>query len=109
MAKLGLALNETKTAIRDARREHFDFPGLQLRPHHYRKDGHWYLGASPSKKSVLRLKAKASDTFSPPSCNSTVTVRPGRIGVAAAFSSFWQAGKVNSEARMMIIPVAKGS
>ena len=25
------------------------------------KPGHWYLGASPSKKSVLRLKAKVSD------------------------------------------------
>ena len=25
-------------------------------PHYYRKDGHWYLGASPSPKSVQRLK-----------------------------------------------------
>ena len=26
-----------------------------------RKDGHWYLRASPSKTSVLRLKGKVSD------------------------------------------------
>src|SRR5512132_1856102 len=52
MTRLGLALNEAKTAIRDARRERFDFLGYTFGPHHYRKDGHWYLGASPSKKSV---------------------------------------------------------
>ena len=34
-------------------------------PHRYRKDGHWYLGASPSKKSVQRLKAKVSDLLVP--------------------------------------------
>jgi RNA-directed DNA polymerase len=63
MTRLGLALNEAKTAIRDARRERFDFLGYAFGPHHYRKDGHWYLGASPSKKSVLRLKAKVSDVL----------------------------------------------
>jgi RNA-directed DNA polymerase len=36
MAKLGLVLNETKTAIRDARRERFDFLGYSFGPHHYR-------------------------------------------------------------------------
>ncbi len=65
MTRLGLALNETKTAIRDGRRERFDFLGYSFGPHHYRKDGHWYLGASPSKKSVLRLKAKVSDILVP--------------------------------------------
>jgi RNA-directed DNA polymerase len=65
MTRLGLTLNETKTAIRDARRERFDFLGYSFGPHHYRKDGHWYLGASPSKKSVLRLKTKVSDILVP--------------------------------------------
>src|ERR1700693_6373059 len=65
MAKLGLTLNEAKTAVRDARCEPFDFLGYSFGPHRYRKDGHWYLGASPSKKSVLRLKAKVSDLLVP--------------------------------------------
>jgi len=65
MTKLGLALNEAKTAVRDARRESFDFLGYSFGPHRYRKDGHWYLGASPSHKSVLRLKAKVSDLMVP--------------------------------------------
>lgn len=63
MTRLGLALNEAKTAIRDARRERFDFLGYAFGPHHYRKDGHWYLGASPSKRSVLRLKGKVSEVL----------------------------------------------
>ena len=58
MTRLGLALNEAKTSVRDARQERFDFLGYTFGPHHYRKDGHWYLGASPSQKSVQRLKAK---------------------------------------------------
>ena len=58
MTRLGLTLNEAKTAVRDARQERFDFLGYTFGPHRYRKDGHWYLGASPSKKSVHRLKAK---------------------------------------------------
>ena len=65
MIKLGLTLNEAKTAVRDARRESFDFLGYSFGPHRYRKDGHWYLGASPSKKSVLRLKAKVTDLLVP--------------------------------------------
>ena len=58
MTKLGLSLNETKTSIKQARRERFDFLGYTFGPHRFRKDGHWYLGASPSKKSVARLKQK---------------------------------------------------
>jgi RNA-directed DNA polymerase len=65
MTKLGLAVNETKTSVRDARQEHFDFLGYSFGPHHYRKDGHWYLGASPSKKSVQRLKAHVGEILVP--------------------------------------------
>jgi len=63
MAKLGLTLNEAKTTLKDARRESFDFLGYTLGPQRYRKDGHWYLGASPSKKSVQRIKTKVGDIF----------------------------------------------
>ena len=65
MTRLGLTLNEAKTAIRDARVERFDFLGYSFGPHYYRKDGHWYLGASPSKKSVARLKRKVSELLVP--------------------------------------------
>ncbi|MBR1040662.1 2-oxo acid dehydrogenase subunit E2 [Bradyrhizobium viridifuturi] len=65
MTKLGLALNETKTVVRNARHERFDFLGYSFGPHYCRKDGHWYLGASPSKKSVQRLRAKERGLFAP--------------------------------------------
>jgi len=63
MTRLGLTLNEAKTSIKEARRESFDFLGYTFGPHHYRKDGHWYLGASPSKKSVSRIKQAVADLF----------------------------------------------
>jgi RNA-directed DNA polymerase len=65
MTRLGLTLNEAKTSVRDARRERFDFLGYSFGPHHYRKDGHWYLGASPSGKSVQRLKDKVGAILVP--------------------------------------------
>ena len=58
MTRMGLELNEAKTSIKDARNERFDFLGYTFGPHHFRKDGHWYLGASPSKRSVQRVKLR---------------------------------------------------
>jgi RNA-directed DNA polymerase len=75
MTRLGLSLNEKKTTLRNARRERFDFLGYSFGPHHYRKDGHWYLGASPSKKSVLRLKTKVSHILVPGNMDAWPDVR----------------------------------
>ena len=61
IARLGLTLNETKTCIRQARKESFNFLGYTFGPHRYKKDGHWYLGASPSKKAVARIKEKVGN------------------------------------------------
>jgi len=58
MTKLGLAINEAKTSLRNARQERFDFLGYSFGPHWFKANGRWYLGASPSKKSVQRLKAQ---------------------------------------------------
>lgn len=65
MAKLGLVINEVKTSVKDARMESVDFLGYTFGPHRFRKDGHWYLGASPSKKSVQRLKTKVGELLVP--------------------------------------------
>jgi RNA-directed DNA polymerase len=65
MTRLGLTLNEDKTSVRNARKERFDFLGYAFGPHRYRKDGHWYLGASPSKRSVQRLKQKVGEVLVP--------------------------------------------
>jgi RNA-directed DNA polymerase len=58
MAAIGLSLNETKTCVRNGRKEHFDFLGYTFGPERHRKDGQWYLAAKPSKKAVRRVKDK---------------------------------------------------
>jgi RNA-directed DNA polymerase len=65
MTRLGLALNEAKTSVRNARQERFDFLGYSFGPHHYWNGGKWYLGAGPSRKSVQRLKAKVGEVLAP--------------------------------------------
>jgi RNA-directed DNA polymerase len=60
MTKLGLTLNEAKTSLKDARTERFDFLGYTFGPHCYQKNGKRYLGASPSEKSVKRMKQKVN-------------------------------------------------
>jgi RNA-directed DNA polymerase len=61
MGELKLTLNTTKTCIRKAQKEHFNFLGYSFGPERYRKDGHWYLGAKPSRKSVQRIKERVGE------------------------------------------------
>ncbi len=65
MTRIGLTLNPVKTKLVHAKIESFDFLGYTFGPHRFRKDGHWYLGASPSKKSVKRLKQKVREQLWP--------------------------------------------
>jgi RNA-directed DNA polymerase len=58
MTRLGLTLNRTKTRLCDARTDRFDFLGYSFGPHCHRQQGRWFTGASPSNKSVQRLKDK---------------------------------------------------
>ena len=61
MTRLGLILNEEKTTLRNARKERFDFLGYAFGPHVFKGNGKRYLSASPSKRSVQRLKIKVRD------------------------------------------------
>ena len=92
MARLGLALNEAKTSVRDARRERFDFLGYTFGPHRYRKDGHWYLGASPSKKSVRRLTAKVSDLLVPGNTGAWHEVRDRLNRLVGGWAAYFSYG-----------------
>jgi RNA-directed DNA polymerase len=92
MTRLGLTVNEVKTTVRDARREHFDFLGYAFGPHRYRKDGHWYLGASPSPKSVLRLKAKVSDLLVPGNMGAWPEVRDRLNRLVGGWAAYFSYG-----------------
>jgi RNA-directed DNA polymerase len=61
LERLGLTLNEKKTSIRKARQERFDFLGYTFGPHINPRGGGRYLGYSPSKKSVGRIKQKVGE------------------------------------------------
>ena len=65
MEKMLLSLNETKTVIRDAREEHFDFLLYSFGTVWFKKDGRRYMGAEPSMKSIGRLKRKVRELLVP--------------------------------------------
>ena len=92
MTRLGLTLNEAKTKLRDGRRESFDFLGYTFGPQHYRKDGHWYLGASPSKKSVARLRQKVNAVLVPGNKGTWPEVRDRLNRILRGWSSYFSYG-----------------
>jgi RNA-directed DNA polymerase len=63
--QMGLMLNEQKTRVVNGRTEPFTFLGYTFGPMHYRKDGHWYLGAAPAKKAVQRVKGRIRQILRP--------------------------------------------
>ena len=65
MTQLGLKLNQEKTVVVDARREDFNFLGYTFGQIWFRKTGRRYMGASPSKKNVKRLKQKVRTILRP--------------------------------------------
>jgi RNA-directed DNA polymerase len=65
MTRLGLTLNRNKTRVCEARTDRFDFLGYSFGPHCFRQTGWWFSGASPSKKSVQRLKDKVGAILVP--------------------------------------------
>ena len=60
-----LTLNESKTCIRNARQERFNFLGYSFGPERYRKDGHWYLAAQPSNKAIQQAKERVAALLGP--------------------------------------------
>jgi RNA-directed DNA polymerase len=67
LTRLGLTLNEQKTSIRNARKEQFDFLGYTFGPHFSKRLRREYIGCSPSKKSVNRIKQSVGEHLKP--CN----------------------------------------
>jgi len=55
--RIGLEINESKTSVRHAREEAFDFLGYTFKMLRSYKTGAPYPGAEPSAKAVKRLKA----------------------------------------------------
>ena len=89
IARLGLALNEAKTKIRDARRERFEFLGYSFGPHRHWRDGKPYLGASPSPKSVARLKQNVRDHLGASHCRPWPDIRDGLNAILRGWGGYF--------------------
>jgi RNA-directed DNA polymerase len=92
MTRLGLTLNEAKTALKDARKESFDFLGYTFGPEYHRKEGYRYLSASPSRKAIRRLKGKVNELLV---CGNKVpwpTVRNRLNSLLRGWSSYFSYG-----------------
>jgi RNA-directed DNA polymerase len=92
MTRIGLTLNGTKTSIKQARREQFDFLGHTFGPWRYRKTGTWYLGTSPSKKSVSRLRRKVGDLLKPCNVGAWREVRDQLNAILRGWSNYFRCG-----------------
>ena len=90
--RLGLTLNEAKTSIKQAHKESFSFLGYTFGPHWHRKTGQRYLGASPSKKSVARIKQKVGDLLVPGNKGSWQEVRDRLNQMLRGWSSYFSHG-----------------
>src|SRR6267143_1936666 len=99
MTRLGLTLNEDKTSLKNARQERFDFLGYSFGPHRYKANGKWYLGASPSKKSVQRLKTKVGNLLVPGNNEPWVEVRDTLNRSLRGWSNYFSYGTRRSASR----------
>jgi RNA-directed DNA polymerase len=61
----------------DARRERFEFLGYSFGPHRHWREGKLYLGASPSPKSVARLRQSVRDHLKASHCRPWPEIRDG--------------------------------
>lgn len=77
-------------------REGFDFLGYTLGPRHLPNGGRWYLGASPSKKSVQRVKLKVGELLVPGNKGTWDEVRSRLNRVLRGWSAYFSYGALAS-------------
>jgi hypothetical protein len=71
-----------------------NFLGYSFGAQHYKANGRWYLSASPSKKSIQRLKTKVGNLLAPDNNDPWPDVRDalnGFSGQLVALRLLWDA------------------
>jgi RNA-directed DNA polymerase len=67
-----------------------------LGPRHRPRDGHWYLSASPSKKSVRRIKMKIGAPLTPSNKGAWPEVQPRLNRLPGGWSAYVSYGALAS-------------
>ncbi len=73
--------------------------GYPFGPHGCRRDGHWYLGASRSKKSVTRLRGKLREGLQPSNVGTWPEVRDRLNRILRGWSNYFCYGTRRSAYR----------
>jgi RNA-directed DNA polymerase len=93
MSKLGLTLSEAKTSLRDARKERFTFLGYAFGPHYpYNSRVRMHMSASPSKRSMQRLKTTVRKLLVPSNIDPWPEVRDDLNRTLRGWSSYFNLG-----------------
>lgn len=100
MTRLKLTLNATKTCVRDARKETFDFLGYTFGHQMvYKPNGRRNMDARPSKKSIIRMKQKLHDVLTPQNVEPWEKVA-GRVNrILVGWSNYFSHGTLFSAYR----------
>jgi RNA-directed DNA polymerase len=72
--------------------ESFSSLGYTFGPQRYKKDGRWYLGASPSKKAVARIKEKVGNLLIPSNTGTWEEVRDRLNQTLRGWSTYFSYG-----------------
>lgn len=99
MNRLKLSLNTTKTCVRDAQKETFDFLGYTFGTMINRWDGRRYLGAAPSARSVARVKRKLHEVLRPWNTGPWNEVADQVNRIVVGWSNYFQHGTLKAAYR----------
>jgi RNA-directed DNA polymerase len=94
MGRLGLTLNATKTCVRDAWEETFDFLGYTFGAQVHRKTGGRVMEARPSRESVRRVKRKLHEVLRPWNTGAWPGVADRVNRIVAGWSNYFSHGTV---------------
>jgi RNA-directed DNA polymerase len=95
MTRIGLTVNETKTKLREATSERFDFLGYSFGPYWDRRTGRRYLGAGPSSKSRQRLKGKVHALMMPGNMRPWPEVRDQLNSLLGGWQAYFSYGTLS--------------
>jgi RNA-directed DNA polymerase len=95
MTRIGLTVNETKTKLREATSERFDFLGYSFGPYWDRRTGRRYLGAGPSPKSRQRLKGKVHALMMPGNMRPWPEVRDQLNSLLGGWQAYFSYGTLS--------------